>query len=290
VACFRPLSAWQTAGGSIVFVERGDILRALQLPCNSCLGCLLERSRKWAIRCLHESQMHEDNCFVTLTYDDAHLGDGSLNYRDYQLFMRRLRKRFGAVRFFMCGEYGDLRGRPHFHSCLFGFNFPDREYYRTLRSGSRLYTSGILSDLWPKGFSSIGDVTFESAAYVARYIFKKFEKPIPGWIVSEGGECRPKVREFTRMSLKPGIGREWIEKYLDEVYDNDYVVVNGVKCRPPKYYDGVLKLVRPDSFESLEVGRVANAVLHAPDCTPARLADREVVTRARLAFKRRDLE
>jgi hypothetical protein len=302
VACFSPLSAWQTDSGDIVFVERGSIRRALQLACGQCIGCRLERSRQWAVRCLHESQLYEQNCFITLTYDDKHFLP-SLVYKDFQDFMKRFRERFSCFdvvtwrwvpRFFMCGEYGEQFGRPHFHACIFGYDFPDKVLYRTLGSGFKLYRSDLLASLWDVGYSSVGAVSFESAAYVARYICKKVTGPRAvkhySRVDAGTGECFSVVPEFTHMSLKPGIGRGWIERYLDEVYDNDYVVINGMKCRPPKYYDSYLKEVRPSSFEYLEVPRVANAVLHGPDCTPARLADREVVARARLAFKRRTLE
>ena len=77
-----------------------------------------------------------------------------------------------GVRFFHCGEYGELLYRPHYHACLFGFDFSDKVLWST-RGGVRLYRSKILEKLWTFGFSTIGDVTFESAAYVARYCTKK---------------------------------------------------------------------------------------------------------------------
>jgi hypothetical protein len=124
---------------------------------------------------MHEAKMHPKNCFITLTYNNEHLpSDGSLNYEVFQLFMKRLRKKYGkGIRFYMCGEYGDKLGRPHFHACLFGHDFADKKLWKTTDSKSKLYRSAELEKLWPYGFSSVGDVTFESAAYVARYIMKK---------------------------------------------------------------------------------------------------------------------
>ena len=149
-----------------------------KLPCGQCVGCRLERSRQWAIRCMHEAQMHEDNCFITLTFNPESLDDRSnpwsLDVRDFQLFMKRLRKKYGAgIRFYHCGEYGELNKRPHYHACIFGFDFPDKRLWKVTNSGHRLYISESLDELWPFGFCTIGNVTFESAAYVARYIMKK---------------------------------------------------------------------------------------------------------------------
>ena len=120
------------------------------MPCGQCIGCRLERSRQWAIRCVHEASLWPDNCFVTLTFDDDNIiSSGSLVKADFQKFMKRLRKRFGkGVRYFHCGEYGDLLGRPHHHACLFNFSFPDR-YLWSSSGGVNLYRSPTLEELWP---------------------------------------------------------------------------------------------------------------------------------------------
>lgn len=292
--CYGPLAAYKPPEGPIWFglPRPGD--QPIELSCGQCIGCRLERSRQWAIRCLHESQMHEFSSFITLTYSDEFLPENhSLVYRDYQLFMKRLRKRFGAVRFFMCGEYGEQYSRPHYHACLFGCFFDDRVEYKMLDSGSKLYTSAILSELWPYGFSSIGDVTFESAAYVARYCVKKITGPRADEhykYVSPDGEVWRREAEFVHMSLKPGIGATWFAKYSGEVFPRDEVIVRGMRMKPPKYYDNLLEKKDLDSFEFLEFERYNKSLLLAADATPARLRVREQVARAALAFKRRTLE
>jgi hypothetical protein len=180
MACYKPLTAYQCADRSIIWREipGADVVRTLSLPCGQCVGCRLERSRQWAVRCMHEAQMHTSNCFITLTYAPEFIREAkdlSLNYEHFQLFMKRLRKRFTGktIRFYMAGEYGELRDRPHFHACIFGLDFEDKKFLKRTETGSILYTSKILEELWPYGYSSIGDVNFESAAYVARYIMKK---------------------------------------------------------------------------------------------------------------------
>lgn len=293
MACYHPIDAWQLESGEIKFVERGKVLRSLRLPCGQCIGCRLERSRRWAMRCLHEASLYDVNSFVTLTYDEDNC-PRSLNYRDFQLFMKRLRKYFPKARFFMCGEYGELYGRPHFHVCLFGVHFSDRVVHSKRASGNTLYTSALLSKLWTVGFSSIGDVTFESAAYVARYVTKK----VTGKAAEEHytridrytGELYNVEPEFAHMSLKPGIGQPWLKKFMCDVYPHDYVIVNGMKVRPPKYYDNIFRehgAVRDVS--DFEFARFEKALSLEVDATPERLAVKETIAKARLDLKRRVL-
>jgi hypothetical protein len=257
MACYRPLRAYAPASGrnadgklDISFKPRYGYSEIL-LPCGQCIGCRLERSRQWAMRCVHEAQMYEHNCFVTLTYDDEHLPkDGSLNKRDITLFLKRLRKRYGAgIRFYQCGEYGELLQRPHHHAILFNFDFPDKQLW-SVRDGVRLYRSESLEQLWPYGYSTIGDVTFESAAYVARYCTKK----ITGKVAGEHYEG--KMPEYATMSRRPGIGRAWLEKYKDDVYNYDYVVLrNGLKLRPPRYYDEIYDNIERERMVAIKEKR-----------------------------------
>lgn len=305
MACFRPITAWKPdEGGKLLFRERKNT-REIQIPCGQCIGCRLERSRQWAIRCMHEAQMHPANSFLTLTYSDEHVPSTmSLDYRDFQLFMKRLRKRFGSVRFYMCGEYGEQFLRPHFHACLFGLDFPDKVWHHRVPSGFDIYTSKELQALWPFGFSSIGDVTFESAAYVARYVTKKVTGARAAahysYVDLSTGELVQRTPEFTRMSLKAprdslpntpgGIGGPWIKRYTSDVYTTDKVIVRGVECKPPRYYDNFLKSTDPFASEYLEFLRYSKVKECAEHNTPGRLAAREQVAAARLNLKKRSLE
>lgn len=289
MACFSPLRAFQRSDGSVVFVERGDIVKSLDLPCGQCVGCRLERSRQWAVRCMHEAQCHENNCFITLTYNQDNLpSDCSLNYRHFQLFMKRLRKRFNSkISFYMCGEYGENFNRPHFHACLFGINFPDLVLIGKSPAGSPIYQSNILGSLWTAGFSSVGTVTFESAAYVARYIMKKVTGDAADdhykYIVPDTGEVVWRTPEFNRMSLKPAIGARWFEKFSSDVFPHDRVISNGVPCKPPRYYDKVFKRHNPIVFEGIQFQRELDARSRSADNTVERLNVRRLCAEARLA-------
>lgn len=297
MSCFRPLDAWQRLdGGPVLFHEVRDS-RHLRLPCGQCIGCRLDRSRHWAVRVLHESKLHRVNSFVTLTYSDVYLPkDFSLDYRHFQLFMKRLRKRFGACRFYMCGEYGEQFARPHYHACIFGVGFPDRKLLRE-SGGVRLYRSVELDRLWPMGHASVGEVTFESAAYVARYVCDKLNGQAAEWVSERTGlrhyeRCNPVtgevsrvVPEFTRMSLKPGIGLNWLRLYHAEVLRAGTVVARGVEQKAPRYYDQYLSGLR--CWDDVAYSRFERALAQVDDCTPERLAVRERVAKARVkAFKR----
>ena len=146
------MPAVRFSDGSVKFVSRNKagVEGTLELPCGQCIGCRLERSRQWAMRCLHEASLHDFNAFITLTYSDSNLPPGgSLHYTDFQLFMKRLRKRAGMpVRFYCGGEYGESGTvRPHFHACLFGYDFPDKVFYKKTGSGERIYTSKLLESV-----------------------------------------------------------------------------------------------------------------------------------------------
>lgn len=295
MACFKPLDAWQCQDGSIVFVDslrRNDIIRRLLLCCGQCVGCRLERSRQWAVRCMHEAQLHSANCFITLTYADAGV---SLVYRDFQLFLKRLRRRFSGmrIRFYMCGEYGESHGRPHFHACVFGLDFLDKVYWGKSPGGSKLYVSEVLSELWTHGWCSVGEVTFESAAYVARYVMKKLTgdgELVYRVLDLDTGEIVERVKEFCHMSLKPGIGAGWLDKFRGDVYPGGKVVARGVEARAPKYYDRRYAAVKPVEFESLEYDRYLVGVERSADNTPERLLVREQVERARVSLLKRTID
>jgi len=273
MACEYPMPAERTEDGRVVMVarkgDRGDA--PLTLACGQCRGCRLERSRQWAMRCMHEAAQHESNSFVTLTYDDEHLPEnGSLEKPHMALFMRRLRKRLAReggpkVRFYGCGEYGDKYGRPHLHLCLFGWNFPDRQHWKTTERGDPLYISDQLAKVWTFGQHQVGELTFESAAYVARYVMKKVnghkqeEHYAYEWHVDTNtGEITVKSSlqpEFNNMSRKPGIGKRFYEKHKDTIYRDDGVIFNERMIKPPKYYDRLYEIEQPTKMQDTQATR-----------------------------------
>nr|QJB18765.1 MAG: replication initiator protein [Microvirus sp.] len=257
----------------------------LSLPCGRCMGCRLEKSRQWAVRCVHESKCFDDNCFVTLTFAPEHLPpDGSLCRKHVQDFLKRLRRKFEdrKIRVFYCGEYGDKLGRPHYHLCLFNFDFKDRvRMYKV--NNFWYYRSSILESLWTFGNSICCDFSFETAAYVARYCTKKINGSQAD---SHYGGRTP---EFAGMSLKPGIGKTWFDKYAkSDLFPHDNVVSRGARSKPPRYYDVLREREDPVGFAEAKEARRLQGEENADHATCKRLAVRLkcLESRTRLLVRR----
>lgn len=294
--CYKPFKAWQPlAGGAVLFVEAKDC-RTITLPCGQCIGCRIERQEMWAVRCYAESKMHEKSCFITTTYDEKNFPrHGSLNYRDFQLFLKRLRKARAPdkIRYFVAGEYGEQLQRPHFHALLFGCDFPDREPLNSVRSVNGLHQSGELQRLWGKGLCSIGEVTYASARYCAAYVLKQHKKSSEddahyktvNYTTGEIVELEP---EFAKMSLKPGLGAAWLEKYWRDIYLSgaNAVVINGTRKTVPSYFHSLMRKRDPMFMESFDWSREAKALEQWEEYTPERLEVREEVKRAECNFNR----
>lgn len=297
--CYRPIPAYETAGGGVAFSSKeGYVDRPLSLPCGRCVYCKRKRASEWAARLMHESQMHTESCFVTLTYDDAHLPhDQGLHVEHFQEFILALRRSVSpkAVRYFHCGEYGDENLRPHYHALIFGHSFLDDRVPHSQVSGSPLYVSSALADLWGKGFCSIGEVSVASARYVARYAMKKVHPPSSSHptvlehevsefvqryqrVDEETGEAWFVRPEYITMSRRPGIGATWWDAFgRTDVTPLDEVVLEGRKYRPPRYYDE--KLPEPER-KMLKRRRRKLAEKRAEDLTPERLRVRERLAEA----------
>lgn len=256
----------------------------MALPCGKCLPCALARARSWALRCVHESALHLANEFVTLTYADEHLPPrGTLCLRDMQLFFKRLRKNTGQkLKYFYCGEYGPTGGRPHYHAIIFGLDLQDKVPF----GGSQThptFTSEVLTASWGLGHVLTGEVTFESAAYVAGYTLKKAASGVQ---TKYPAHLAP---EFVQMSRRPGIGAAWLESNLRDVYPSSLIVHEGSKYGVPRYYDKLAEKVIPD-----EVAMVREDRRKLAAAKPLSFRRRQAglaIARARQAlFKKRPLD
>lgn len=295
--CYGPLTAYRPKADAndrrLVFKKSdSETGVGIKIPCGKCPGCKLEQSRQWAVRCMHEKRLHNASCFITLTYDDAHLPPGySLKKEDLTNFMKRLRHETGpGLRFFACGEYGENTSRPHYHVLLLNSDFTDK---KLVRSGPQynLYESPVLSQLWTNGSHVLGDVTFESAAYVARYCMKKRQN---GKLTNDG-----RVPEYIVMSRRPGLGHGYFEKYKSEIINHDTIIVNGVPAALPRFYDNKLAGLTEMSDEiglytrfelvKLKRRRKLSSPLSRADRSLRRLRIREVVTLAKLKLKGKTL-
>jgi hypothetical protein len=303
VTCFHPLdAAWKEGQGKPLVYGKGNPRPAqlapgwepMQLACGQCIGCRIDRSKEWAARCIHESLMHQENCFVTLTYNDEHLpANKSLDKTHFQKFMKRLRKHFDdkQIRYFHCGEYGERLSRPHYHACLFGIDFHDRVPFG-ITNDIVTFTSQTLEKLWGKGFCTVGELTYESAAYTARYIMKKItgKKADEHYqVVDEYGQLHKIEPEYVTMSLGrnkgEGIGGPFYQKYKTDFFPRDETPIPGRGVYPgvPRYYEELFAEEDPDTYAKIKERRKLHRDRHAGDLTPERLKQRETVKEVQLS-------
>lgn len=299
------------------------------LPCGQCTNCRLNRSREWAIRCMDEASLHKDNCFITLTFDDQNLSKRdrpmSLDKTELQKFFKRMRKHYvyqyydtklkrflprfarrfllryaskkvAKIRYYACGEYGEKYKRPHYHAILFGIDFPDKKLEK-IEDGKHYYSSELLRKFWPFGNNIITDVTFDSCAYVARYIMKKALGP-NAWknyfeyMDEQTGELiGQREPEYTTMSRRPGIGKGWLDKYLRDVYPKDkkFVRDRGY-MKPPKFYDTQYEIVNPSDYSRIKQARIDEALKRADPDPLQRLVAKQKIKLQRISVLKRNLE
>jgi len=293
--CFHPIQAWKTEDGIKFYNPYKDNRnhKGFKIPCRQCTGCRSEYSRQWAMRILHESSLHSNNIFITLTYDNEHLPEyGTLVKKHFQDFMKRLRKKYSKkkIRYYQCGEYGENFGRPHYHAIIFNHFFPDMEKVRGKHKD--LYTSEILKKIWGKGHVSIGTVNFETAAYVANYVQKKIngknKQEHYELVDYDTGEIVERQQEYATMSRRPGIAGDWLAKYQDDVYPSDFITINGKKMKPPKAYDRQYELLYPEIMADIKKDRrkMMDDMSHL--FTKEALAYREKAHKARMAIYKRN--
>lgn len=177
--CYHRKSAWLVADKGLVFRKPSGEARHVTLPCGKCLACRVNSASQWALRAQHEMEYVNNGCFVTLTYNpESCPKDYSLNKKHLQDFVKRLRRhieyhKLGTIRSYLaCGEYGEEKGRPHYHILLLGWSPSDLVYHSISYSGEPIYTSKLIESVWGKGFTPVGTVTLRSAGYVARYAKK----------------------------------------------------------------------------------------------------------------------
>lgn len=291
MACYRPIEAWDltpdlsdpSAERNVHFgilpksFDRDKMIRQgrlLQLPCRHCVGCRLSKSREWANRIVMEQLYHEDTWFVTLTYDDDHLPpafpvdeatgeilsvNATLVKNDLQKFFKRLRKNSKQdIRYYSCGEYGSSTYRPHYHCIIFGLHLDDLKLLKDNFSGSPYFVSDFIAKCWPFGYHIIGKVTWQSAAYVARYTMKKALNGFDKRYYQKAG-IEP---EFQVMSLKPAIGRQYYDDH-PEIFDYDSFSVStpqgGRRMYPPEYFRKLFKAEHPSEYLKRSLNSRRNA-------------------------------
>lgn len=247
-----------------------------QLPCSKCIECRLEYARQWAVRSVHEASIHEQNSFITLTYSDEKLKSPKLQYRDFQLFIKKLRKHIhdqeteklfpnvteikarnqlfkglskdtqdsirerSQISIFVTGEYGDKTKRPHWHALIFNWRPNDTNYKYSNERGDKLFSSNILETLWGNGTTELGQITFESAGYCARYAAKK---------LVHGHDSDHDFKPISKKSSKNAIGKKFLETHWKDIFNHGEVILaDGTKSTIPRYYEKWLLKNHPDHW------------------------------------------
>jgi len=254
----------------------------LVLPCGQCLDCRCRHAQEWANRIMLEAQYHDKSYFITLTYDDMHVPrirapDGeevlTLRPKDLQEFIKRLRwsqhyYHENKIRYYAVGEYGSTTHRPHYHIIVFGLVLDDLKEIGRNKSGTLLHDSQTIRDLWQNGLTEVDEMTWEAAAYCARYTTKKLGKSETDFYKQHG-----LVPELSRMSLKPAIGWQYFDDHKQEIYDTDKIYIatakGGRTVKPPRYFDQKFDDIYPAQMEQVKGNRreIAEAA------TVARLAN-----------------
>lgn len=275
-------SSWRTCSSSFVSpYATKSVKDFVPIPCGRCVGCRMDYSRQWALRCMLELKYHDSAYFVTLTYDDDHLPlstfysdddpdvpffSQTLRKEDFQGFMKRLRSAHpdDHIRFFAAGEYGSSTMRPHYHAIIFGLHLDDLVPWSRSSQGYTYYNSASLQNAWsifnnktkkftPIGFAVVGEVTYETAAYTARYVMKK--------LYGQEADFYDKFSlepPFTLMSRKPGIARQYFDDHPD-IYNFDFINIStpkgGKKFKPPRYFDQLYDIDYPDEMSKIKASR-----------------------------------
>lgn len=262
------------------------------IPCGKCIGCRLDYSRNWANRGYLESLLWEQNWFVTLTYDDKYLPyqdewtttegitytdqdleelewKGTLEPNDFTQFMKNLRqimkREYGVdgIRFIGCGEYGTEERRPHYHLILFNFNIPvDQLYEPHLKDGDYSYKCKLIERAWSErkgkacecmGICDVTPATWNTIAYVARYITKKINGKESEDFYAMQGE----LKEFFRCST--GIGKGYYDLHKEDIYKYDQILIKNKKgshwVKPPKYFDDLYEQEEPEKMKQIKQNR-----------------------------------
>lgn len=274
------MKAYYDADGNVKLGDSEES-KLLYLPCGRCIGCRNDLTKDWAVRCYHESQLHDHNCVLTLTFDEDHINNtGTLVKEDVVNFIKRLRAYISRsellktkhrhlyrkrISYLYCGEYGHKFKRPHYHIILFGFDFPDKKFLKDSESGDQLFSSEILQKLWPFGFSTIGQMSMASAMYCASYITKYVSNKEKSLYYTDQQTGEYKQPEFGNASKKPALGLNWLKTYVNDISAHNSVIIADQKYRIPRYYLKKMEELFPNKYEKLKIKREEKLDNQSPD-------------------------
>jgi len=205
------------------------------------MECKSKRAVDWATRCRHEIACHNENCFITLTYDNDSLPSYLIVKDEFQKFIKKLRKKTKSkLKYIVSHEYGGKTGRPHHHAIIFGWNPSKQEFLREAPSGEPLFISEEVNQLWPHGYHSIGTANEKTAYYIAAYSLKSSTHDV---INDDNGQII-QVSDSMDASKNKAIGYEYFLKNAEQLVNSS--------CQLPRYYVKLLERHFPDLLEVYE--------------------------------------
>lgn len=146
--------------------------------CGHCSQCTAEKSNNWVVRNYYEEKQHKQKCFLTLTYNEEN-NPIVLRRKDLQNFIKRLRYYLNKdgikIRYFGCGEYGELRGRPHYHLIIYGWAPSDQKYLELSKRNNICMTSKFIEKVWGMGRITVQEFNQAEIAYISLYNTNKHE-------------------------------------------------------------------------------------------------------------------
>lgn len=235
------------------FIEKCNFINPekITIPCGKCVECLQNKSKEWSYRIMLESSLYNKNCFITLTYKENPI---TLIKRDYQLFLKRLRKFLSDdnifIRYFGCGEYGSKNKRPHYHFIIFNW-MPNDLIFLKKEKNYIVYRSPILEKIWNKGFVSVCELTKETAKYCSKYLQKL--NTLPDNV----------LKPFLTMSLRPGIGLNAFLKKEDLYMQTDKLYHKGTYTKLPRYF--IDKSTKYQYLDTIQKNRTKKSLLFSLD-------------------------
>lgn len=241
--CLFPSRAQTQEFGKPKLHPEGDLV----LPCGKCTECISKRAIEWALRARHEFSTHENNCFLTLTYNQENLPLISDIKNEFQKFIKRLRKNIKIpIRYMVSHEYGSQTFRPHHHAIIFGWNPSSQKLLKTTPSGCPIFRSQQLEDLWSHGYSSIGVANEKTAYYIASYSLKGKKHTLID--PSTGEEVT--ISDCMDASKRPAIGYTFFQQNLKQLIQSNQIL--------PRYYLKRLLVENPTIHLQYENDRSLN--------------------------------
>nr|UCS96066.1 MAG: replication initiation protein [Microviridae sp.] len=196
----------------------------LLVPCGKCPECRSRKGASWRVRLIKECELgnHRHIVFCTLTFDESSISKverdpGTVirefceSYREYCRKKFPKRRKRASLRHWFVIEYGEKKGRIHFHGLIF----------------DPLLSFKELESLWKFGFSDFSTLkSTAGATYVTKYITKS----------------QSHIGKYSgRVFVSPGFGACYLTPeshrlHRSSLRNSGLIFVNNFKYCLPRYF------------------------------------------------------